>query len=56
MLETHGVGAIPQVGTGPGGLPAQDGISSDDSVQIDVVDEDIDRTEVGVLGEGQGEP
>jgi len=55
MLETHGVGAIPQVGTGPGGLPDQGGACSGDGIQVDVVDEDIDRTEIGVPGEGQGE-
>jgi len=56
VLETHGVGAIPQVRAIPGGLPGQGGIGSGDGIQIDIINVNIDRTTVGVLGEGQGEP
>ena len=55
MLEAHCVGASTQVGTGPCGLPVEGGAGCNDGIQIDIVDVDIDRAEVGVFGKEQGE-
>ena len=55
MFETYSVSVGSQVRTGPGGLPLQGGTGGNDGVQIDIININIERAEVGVFAEGQGE-